>query len=316
MMETLKYTGWNNDTLNTAFRDLLGILPLLDKNVKMNNANSIWYRKGFNLLPSFLDANTKHFSAEIKEKDFSKPATLAEINTWVEEKTGGKIRDIINKIDPNTVMMLINAIYFKGQWKYEFDKKNTANESFYLETGSTTNVEMMHSTEMNVNYYRDNKLSMIDLPYGDSVYSMTLILPNYNYKTDDVIRELNISNWENMRDKMTVTKTDIALPKFKLEYKAKLVDYLKAMGMKNAFQPDLADFSGINGTKDLFISDVIHQSFVEVDEAGTEAAAATVVVIITSAGNSFIANRPFIFLIRENKTNSILFIGKVMNPGK
>jgi serpin B len=119
-----------------------------------------------------------------------------------------------------------------------------------------------------------------------------------------------------MRDKMTVTKTDIALPKFKLEYKAKLVDYLKAMGMKNAFQPDLADFSGINGTKDLFISDVIHQSFVEVDEAGTEAAAATVVVIITSAGNSFIANRPFIFLIRENKTNSILFIGKVMNPGK
>ncbi|MGE5355341.1 MAG: serpin family protein [Deltaproteobacteria bacterium] len=316
MQNALKYNGWPKDSLNSAFSDLITILPRLDKNIKMNTANSIWYRSGFNVLQSFLDVNNKFFNAEIKDKDFSNPSTIKEINTWVEDKTAGKIKDIVKSIDPATVMMLINAIYFKAQWKYEFDKKNTSIEKFRLENGSTVDVDMMHASEMQINYFSNNKLSMVDLPYGDSVYSMTIILPNFDFKVDDIIKDLNITNWEYMRDRMTPQKTDIAIPKFKLEYREYLKEFLKKMGMKKAFDPGNADFSGINGRKDLYIDEVIHQSFVEVDEAGTEAAAATVVVInVTSTGNSFIANKPFIFLIRDNKTNSIQFIGKVMNPG-
>ncbi|MBK7094852.1 MAG: serpin family protein [Saprospiraceae bacterium] len=315
MLNSLKYFNWNPDSLNSAYRDLINLLPVLDKEVKMNNANSIWYRDGFSVLPEFLIVNNKYFSAEIKNKDFSKGSTITEINTWVENKTEGKIKDIINSIDPSSVMFLINAIYFKGQWKYKFDKKNTTNEHFYLENGNTTEVEMMHGSEMNLPYFRNEKFSMVDIPYGDSVFSMTLILPEYNYKVDDVIKELNINSWENIKSKMSTTKIDIGIPKFKMEYKEYLKPFLKKLGILKAFQPGIADFSKINGYHDLYIDEVIHQSYVEIDEAGTEASAATVVVInVTSAGNSFIANRPFIFLIRENKTNSILFIGKVMNP--
>jgi serine protease inhibitor len=315
MLNSLKYFNWNPDSLNAAYRDLLQVLPVLDKEIKMNNANSIWYRNGFNVLPEFLNVNNKYFNAEIKNIDFTKSSTIKEINSWVENKTEGKIKNILDSIDPASVMFLINAIYFKGQWKYKFDKKNTANENFFPEDGSTVSVEMMHGIEMDLPYYRNEKFSMIDIPYGDSIFSMTIILPEYNYRVDDVIKELSINSWEDIKSKMSTTKIDVGIPKFKIEYKEYLKPILKELGMLKAFQPGIADFSKISGYHDLYIDEVIHQSYVEVDEAGTEAAAATVVVInVTSTGNSFIANRPFIFLIRENKTNSILFMGTMMNP--
>ena len=317
LLNTLKYFNWNQDSLNAAYKDLLHLLPALDKKVKMNNANSIWYREGFSVLPEFLNINNNYFSAEIRSKDFSKGSAVDEINIWVENKTDGKIKDILDKIDPASVMFLINAIYFKGQWKYEFDKENTKTENFYLENGNTVNTEVMHSAEMNLPYFQTEKFRMIDLPYGDSVFSMSLILPNYKYKVDDVIGELTVTNWENILEELSNTNIDIAIPKFKIEFKELLKPVLKDLGMLKAFQPGMADFSKINGIKNLYIDEVIHQSFVEVDEEGTEAAAATVVVVnVTSAGVSFHANRPFVFLIRDNKTKSILFIGKMMNPAE
>lgn len=315
MNSALKYSGWNKDSLNTAFRDLLKILPELDKKVKINNANSIWYRTGFNVLPDFLDINKHFFNAEIGEKDFSNPNSLTVINKWIEDKTEGKIKDVLKVLDPQTVMLLINAIYFKAQWKYEFDKNKTTTEKFNLENGNQVNVSMMHASKMQVPYYQSSKFSMIDLPYSDSVYTMSILLPKANYKVEDIIKDMNIVNWENIREKMVNTEIDVAIPKFKLEYKTSLKSVLPDLGMKQAFMPGVADFSGINGMKNLFIDDVIHQSFVEVDEAGTEAAAVTVVIInVTSVGDSFYANRPFVFLIRDNKTNSILFLGKMMKP--
>lgn len=315
MTETLKYSGWNKDSLNTAFRDLLQLLPDLDKKVKINNANSIWYRTGFEVLPDFLDVNKNFFNAEVRDKDFSNPNSVIEINKWIEDKTEGKIRDVLKTLDPQAVMLLINAIYFKAQWKNEFDKKETKTEKFYLENGNQLNVSMMHASKMKLPYYQSSKFSMIDLPYSDSVYTMSILLPNINHGVDEIINDLNIVNWENIQDKMFNTEIDVAIPKFKLEYKTSLKSILPNLGMKLAFNPDAADFSGINGLKNLFIDDVIHQSFVEVDEAGTEAAAATVVIISdSSVGNVFYANRPFVFLIRDNKTKSILFIGKMTNP--
>lgn len=315
MNSALKYSGWNKDSLNTAFRDILKILPELDKKVKINNANSIWYRTGFNVLPDFLDINKHFFNAEIGEKDFSNPNSLTAINKWIEDKTEGKIKDVLKVLDPQTVMLLINAIYFKAQWKYEFDKNKTTTEKFNLENGNQVNVSMMHASKMQVPYYQSSKFSMIDLPYSDSVYTMSILLPKANYKVEDILKDLNIVNWENIREKMVNTEIDVAIPKFKLEYKTSLKSVLPDLGMKQAFMPGVADFSGINGMKNLFINDVIHQSFVEVDEAGTEAAAVTVVIInVTSVGDSFYVNRPFVFLIRDNKTNSILFLGKMMKP--
>lgn len=315
MNSALKYSGWNKDSLNSAYRDLLKILPELDKKVKINNANSIWYRTGFNVLPDFLDINKHFFNAEIGEKDFSNPNSLTAINKWIEDKTEGKIKDVLKVLDPQTVMLLINAIYFKAQWKYEFDKNKTTTEKFNLENGNQVNVSMMHASKMQVPYYQSSKFSMIDLPYSDSVYTMSILLPKANYKVEDIIKDLNIVNWENIREKMVNTEIDVAIPKFKLEYKTSLKSVLPDLGMKQAFMPGVADFSGINGMKNLFIDDVIHQSFVEADEAGTEAAAVTVVIInVTSVGDSFYANRPFVFLIRDNKTNSILFLGKMMKP--
>ncbi len=315
MNSAMKYSGWNKDSLNTAFRDILKMLPELDKKVKINNANSIWYGTGFNVLPDFLDINKHFFNAEIGEKDFSNPNSLTEINKWIEDKTEGKIKDVLKVLDPQTVMLLINAIYFKAQWKYEFDKNKTTTEKFNLENGNQVNVSMMHASKMQVPYYQSSKFSMIDLPYSDSVYTMSILLPKANYKVEDIIKDLNIVNWENIREKMVNTEIDVAIPKFKLEYKTSLKSVLPDLGMKQAFMPGVADFSGINGMKNLFIDDVIHQSFVEVDEAGTEAAAVTVVIInVTSVGDSFYANRPFVFLIRDNKTNSILFLGKMMKP--
>jgi len=315
MTETLKYSGWNKDSLNTAFRDLLQLLPDLDKKVKINNANSIWYRTGFEVLPDFLDVNKNFFNAEVRDKDFSNPNSVIEINKWIEDKTEGKIRDVLKTLDPQAVMLLINAIYFKAQWKNEFDKKETKIEKFYLENGNQINVSMMHSSKMKLPFYQSSKFSMIDLPYSDSVYTMSILLPNINHGVDEIINDLNIVNWENIQDKMFNTEIEVAIPKFKLEYKTSLKSILPNLGMKLAFIPGVADFSGINSFGNLYIDDVIHQSFVEVDEAGTEAAAATVVIISnTSVGNEFYANRPFVFLIRDNKTKSILFIGKMMNP--
>ena len=315
MTETLKYSGWNKDSLNTAFRDLLQLLPDLDKKVKINNANSIWYRTGFEVLPDFLDVNKNFFNAEVRDKDFSNPNSVIEINKWIEDKTEGKIRDVLKTLDPQAVMLLINAIYFKAQWKNEFDKKETKIEKFYLENGNQINVSMMHSSKMKLPFYQSSKFSMIDLPYSDSVYTMSILLPNINHGVDEIINDMNIVNWENIQDKMFNTEIEVAIPKFKLEYKTSLKSILPNLGMKLAFIPGVADFSGINSFGNLYIDDVIHQSFVEVDEAGTEAAAATVVIISnTSVGNEFYANRPFVFLIRDNKTKSILFIGKMMNP--
>jgi serpin B len=316
MMNILHYHNWNLDSLNTTYKNLLEVLPYLDNKVKMKIANSIWYRNTFNVLPEFLDVNKKSYSAEIRAEDFSDQKTKDVINKWVEDKTEGKIKDILDGIDSDMVMFLINAIYFKGDWKYQFDENNTTKSNFILEDGKVIKVDMMSVNEMKIPYFTNDKFKMIDLPYGDSIYSMTIILPHSNNTVDAIISDLNITKWDLYLKQMIPTELPILIPKFKIEFKEYLKNTLIDLGMEKAFTIS-ADFSKINGVGGLLIDDVIHQSFVEVDEKGTEAAAATVVIIKnTSIDAYFNANRPFIFVIKDNKTNSISFIGKVMNPIK
>jgi serpin B len=225
---------------------------------------------------------------------------------------------MIDQIDPTTVMFLINAIYFYGQWTYEFDKDDTETQFFYPDFGDPVECEMMKMGEVHLPYYSAQNYDLLDLPYGDSIYSMTILLPKGDYNVDKLITDMDPVVLEEQFDAMHSTALgSVSLPKFKIEYKKTLVETLYSLGMEKVFNPFQADLSGINGVGDLFVSNVIHQSFIEVDEKGTEAAAATVIVIdYNSAGTSFDVNRSFVFFIRDNRTNSVLFTGKLISPGE
>ena len=318
ILEVMHLNGWTEKEMNDAFKALLEILPALDNKVKLNLANSIWYRDGYSVLEEFLQQNSEHFGSEIREMDLGDPQTKEIINSWIEEKTNGKIKDMIDQINPNTVMFLINAIYFYGQWTYEFDVENTETRLFYPDYGQNLECKMMKMGGVNLPYYKAQHYQLLDLPYGDSIFTMTILLPDNDYDVDQVIREMDPGVLEQQfKEMVSMEITYASIPKFKIEYKKKLVETLISLGMEKVFDEFHADLSGINGYGGLFVSDVIHQSFIEVDEKGTEAAAATVIVIIeTSAGNEiyFDANRSFVFFIRDNRTNSILFTGKLIAP--
>lgn len=316
ILEVMYLNGWTEKDINEAFKVLLEIIPLLDPKVKFNVANSVWYREGFDVLDEFLQKNEDFFLSEIRPADFDDPETKDIINGWIEDQTNGKIKDMIDQISPQTVMFLINAIYFYGEWLYQFDPEDTASDFFFPDGEEPVETEFMSLGKVHLPYYGNADMQMIDLPYGDSIFSMTIMVPKGENSVDELIQQMDRTVLQEQFDAMeSVELESVVIPKFKMEYKKTLVQTLKDLGMQDVFDPALADLSGIDGRKDLFVSNVIHQSFIEVDEKGTEAAAATVIVIdLSSIGTTFMANRSFIFFIRDNRTNSILFTGKMMKP--
>jgi serpin B len=318
MQQTLEFEGMTNQEINEAYQSLIDLLINLDDKVLFEIANSIWYRNTFNVKQDFLETNQEYFDAEIAALDFNDPASVDIINNWVSEKTHDKIEKIINSIDPLTVMFLINAIYFKGTWQYEFDKENTEDDVFNLSGGGTVDCKMM-KIRGRFDYYEDDDVQIIDLPYGDGDFSMTIFLPKPGVDIDEFTGALDESRWQNYLTSLNSDSGTLELPKFKLEYKLKMNDVLKALGMSIAFDPQQADFSRINPNVELYISKVLHKTFVQVDEEGTEAAAVTVVAInFTSIGGDeefyMTVNHPFMFVIREHHSETILFIGKMIQP--
>ena len=318
MKAALKLTDLTDEEINTAYKSIVDQLLKLDPKVVLSIANSIWYRLNFTVLPEFIGLNKQYYDAEVKELDFSLPGAKDIINEWVDEKTKGLIPEIIDYIPTEAVMYLINAIYFKGLWKYEFDPEETGKQSFYLKDGNTTMVDMMEM-ESTIRYMSNNLFSAVQLPYGDGAFSMTIILPHLQFSTADVAEELNNDNWNIWMNSFGQRDVIVKLPKFKFEFFRLLNDDLTDMGMGIAFEPFNADFSGINPDEQLFISRVLHKTFIDVCEEGTEAAAVTAVEIsLTSADPnapvSFVADRPFIFTIRENSSGTILFMGRVNRP--
>ena len=318
METTLRKSGFSQDEINNGYRSLMDALINVDPDVLLEIANSIWYRQGFNVLPDFISINRDFYDAEVNELDFSLPAAPEQINDWVADKTHDKITQIISNIQNDVVMYLINAIYFKGIWQMEFDKEDTQDSQFRLQNGSTVTVPMMRQ-EAALKYSHQDAFSMLELPYGKGNYSMNILLPDEGYTPEDILEDLTPENWENWISSLSEINVTVQLPKFKFEYKNSLIEELSSLGMGIAFS-DAADFSKINGTGGLLISDVIHKTFVEVSEEGTEAAAVTAVVMVTSAipGEPqvipFIADHPFLFVIREWDTGTILFLGVVRNP--
>ncbi|MGI9175585.1 MAG: serpin family protein [Rhodothermales bacterium] len=312
MQETLELAGLSEEEINTSYQSLIELLTNLDRKVIFEIANSIWYRQGFAVEPPFIDASQTYFDAAIREADFGSPAAVVAINGWVEEQTRGKIDEIIDEIDPDIVMFLINAIYFKGTWTYEFDEDDTRDEAFTQHDGTDVQVPMMRQ-EADLPYFETEAFQAVDLPYGDSLFSMTILLPREGHDVDDLADALDPAQWNDWVGRFATREVDLRLPRFKLEYEKELNDVLKSLGMEVAFT-GLADFTRINRNGGLYIDYVKHKTFVEVNEEGTEAAAVTVVAIaFTSAGGgtAMHVNRPFVFAIRERHSGTILFIGKV-----
>lgn len=320
MKKTLELAGLSDEEINASYQALIELLQGLDPKVVFEIANSIWIRQGFAVEPPFIDVSQTYFDAAVREMDFGSPEAVQAINGWVEEQTHGKIDQIIDRIDPEIVMFLINAIYFKGTWTYEFDEAETREEAFTQHDGATAQVQMMHQ-ETDLPYFEAEAFQAVDLPYGDSLFSMTVLLPREGHDVDDLASELDPEQWSDWMSRFKTTGVDLRLPRFKLEYEKKLNDVLAALGMKVAFIPYEASFSRINDPErtgrldSLYISYVKHKAFVEVNEEGTEAAAVTVVAIgITSIGGGAAVmhvDRPFIFAIRERHSGTVLFIGKV-----
>ncbi|MBN1158135.1 MAG: serpin family protein, partial [Bacteroidales bacterium] len=318
MENTLKKSGFTVDEINDSYKSLIEALVSVDPKVLLEIANSIWYRQDFNVLPEFTDVNQEYFDAEVSALDFSQPSAIKTINGWVADKTHDKITEIIEEIPGDVVMYLINAIYFKGIWKYEFDEEDTYDDVFHLKDGNPLTVPFMQQ-EASLRYADNDLVLMVELPYGQGNYNMIILLPHTDKTTDEVAASLAQGSWDGWLNMLSEQKVLVKLPKFKFEYKNLLNDELSAMGMDVAFTP-LADFSKINGTGGIWISRVIHKSFVEVNEEGTEAAAVTAVEMVESISGpepdyiNFTVNRPFLFVIREIDTGTILFIGRVQDP--
>lgn len=312
MRNTLQIAGMEMPVVNASYKQLLDVIPGLDPQTKVKLANSIWPKIGYPVLESFLEINSNYFNSEVIPVDFKAPGVIDQVNGWIEDHTDGLLKETLKQLPPDVVMLLINAIYFKGTWQTEFEPDNTQPASFFGIDGAKE-VDMMHIPESDFPYFANDLFQAIDLPYGDSIFSMSVFLPTEGHTVGDIIDALNPDSWDQWTNAFLTQPVSLYLPKFKMEYKKELKRVLSDMGMEVAFTFG-SDFTNMIDGGGVMIDDVIHHAFVEVNEEGTEAAAVTVVIMVeTSAGSVPImnVNKPFVFVIRDNKTNSILFMGKV-----
>ncbi len=326
-MAQVLHFSLEQNSLHFSFSKLQSHLNTIQNKgyIKLSIANSLWAQEGYRFLDIFLDLNKKYYDAGLNFVDFATQTEAARktINIWVENKTQQKIKESIKRgmIDPLTTLVLCNAIYFKGNWVNQFDKKRTMDADFYISSDNAIKVPMM-SKKSEFKFKDFGSFSAIELPYEGNDLSMIIFLPK---EVDGLAGfEENLTNdsvkaWINKLIASYKSEILIHLPKFKATCEFELSKILSDMGMPSAFSLPPADFSGMTGKKDLFISKVIHKAFVDVNEEGTEAAAATAVVmeqLAVSKPLTFRADHPFVFVIRENKTESILFIGRIVDPTK
>lgn len=315
MQKTLQFQKLDINTVNEESLGLINSLKNPDPKVELSVANSVWAKNGLDFKKDFLSVVSGFFNAQITNLDFSKPDAADTMNAWVSKNTKGKIPRIINPPIPNDmVMYLINAVYFKGSWTTEFDKNLTKDRDFTTSEGVLRKHPLMRQNG-NISYLETEDFQSVNLPYGTNKrLSMYVFLPK---DLNNFVQNLNMNKWNNWMKQYKETDGTILLPKFKMEYEIGLISTLTQLGMGLAFQ-DNADFSGIGNN--LTISEVKHKTYVDVNEVGTEAAAATSVGIMTTSIDSskkifyMEVNRPFFFVIKDNQTEEILFMGTIQNP--
>ena len=324
MAEALNFNGMSLEEVNIGFFNLIESLEHADQAVSLSIGNSIWMEKGFEprVDQGFRRRISDSFKGDVYARPFSDPKTLEEINNWISGKTNGRIDRMIDSIDPQTVMFLINAIYFKGEWVSKFDGEMTSKSVFHLTNGSESMVDMMHVKGV-FNYYSGEDFQAVRLPYGRNKIAMYVFLPPEDTPLESFIEDMNQERLEDCVKRLEPGEIIVRLPRFKLEYEEggakRLNNVLTNMGMGIAFTPE-ADFNGMTSTdpSGIWIGYVDHKAVIEVNEKGTEAAAVTVGAMITSMPNLYVftANRPFFFVIRDDRSGSIIFMGKIMNPPK
>lgn len=316
MLKTLELYGLTMDDINQSYYSLMDLLINLDPKVTYEIANSIWYRNTWQFEQSFIEVCKKYFDALVTGLDFNDVENSKRIiNNWVKEKTKGKIEEIVEEIDQATIMFLINAIYFKALWTYQFDPKHTKDDYFYKLNGDRQSCKLMN-LEARLKYYEDVDLQVVDLPYGDRKYSMTVILPKTSDSFKEIIKDISIEKVNYWIQSLRSDSIALWLPRLKNEYKISLKETLENLGMSIAFSGS-ADFSNMHKCNCLYIHDVLHKTFIEVDEKGTEAAAVTSVEMRETSYTPpkvkmMRIDRPFIFMMRENQSGTILFIGKII----
>ncbi len=313
MRATLGFGATSEAEIDQGYKSLIALLRGLDPSVDFRIANSIWMREGFPFTPPFLEAGRTWFDAQASPLDFTSPNAVKTINDWVSTATAGKIPTILDGIQDDEVMFLINAIYFKGSWRAKFDPALTVDAPFHGIAGDQP-MKLMHR-EGSIRYVQTPAFSAVDLPYGNSAYSMTVVLPSAGQSVDGVLSALQSSAWATWTTQLHDAEVDLYLPRLKLMWERMLIPDLQALGMRAAFEDGGADFTRMSPLGDrLFISTVKQKTYVDVNEEGTEAAAVTNVGIsFTSAPlrTTFRVDRPYIFAIRERLSGTILFLGAI-----
>jgi len=326
MRDALGFAGMEEAEINRAYRDLIALLLGLDSRVQFGIANGIWADRQVSLLPDYLSRVRTHFDAEVRTVDFDDPGTMDGINRWVSNATDGRIDPMLESIHPDILMYLINAVYFKGDWRSQFRKSRTAPAPFTLADGTTRDVDMMAGeVGYRVRMGQTAQSAMgVELPYARDAFAAVAILPPAGQPIREFVDGLDAAAWaewmatfdeqagaeDTSRDGMLVR-----FPRFEIEWGDSLIAPLRALGMTDAFDERIADFSRMTGGRDLFIGEAFQKTFLRVDEEGTEAAAATAVGMMpTSMPPSISFDRPFLFAIRERLSGTILFIGVIGDP--
>ena len=306
-------SSFSLDDLNNYNHKLTTALLDLDNTTQLGIANSIWVKQGFKVYDSFVNVNKQMYDAQVQELDFTSPTAKDVINRWCAEQTNDCIKEVIKVIPANARMYLLNALYFKGIWASQFEKSATRQENFTNSDGTQQKVNMMNQTEM-FNYTKNSTFSIAELPYGNEAFSMVILLPSGGKTLDESLSELTSENWKEWNSNMAGKQLQVKLPRFKVEYDKTLIDDMIAMGMKDAFDGNKADFSKMSAAE-LYVGILQQFTYINVDEEGTEAAAVTVGGMLDSAGLPvtipFYVDSPFAFMIKEKSTGAILFMGKV-----
>ncbi|HEV7926203.1 MAG TPA: serpin family protein [Verrucomicrobiae bacterium] len=334
MSEVLGF-GTNQQQFASLFGELQSDLEATEATnaIELNIANVLWTQEGFPFLPSFIETATNQYQANVNQVDFANaPGVTTEINNWVAQKTQNKIQNILapGSVAGNTVLVLANAIYFLGTWTESFAVSNTTIAPFYLSTNSQVSVPLMHQLAPNIvgeqtsgipfNYMQSSNFQAIELPYGTNQDSMLILLPSQVDGLAQLEKQLSPAFLSNVLAQMSPQSVEVYLPRFTLGSFFDLSGTLAAMGMPDAFTPYVANFSGMDGALDLYISFVVHKAWVQVNETGTEAAAATVVgvgaTVVGLGPPVFRADHPFLFFIRDTQSGSLLFMGRVADPSQ
>ncbi|GAA0379612.1 serpin family protein [Bacillus horti] len=317
----LHLQGYSIDEINEAFKVLKNVLAHADEQVEININESLWTAEGIELQEDFVGRMTEYYGADITELDFTINESVERINKWVREGTNNKIEQIVDRLDPQTTLVLLNTVYFLGSWTIPFEEGMTQNKTFHLSDGTTKQHPMM-ARSGSFAYYENDQLQAVKISYGEQLFNMHILLPQEGHSVNEVSQRLFSSSentteeWNVILEGYTPQQVNLSIPRFELEYELQLNEALQSMGMSKAFGTE-ADFSKMLDSGGIWIDEVKHKTYIRTDEKGTEAAASTSVAMPTSLPLDQITmtvDRPFLFFIIEEQTDTILFMGSISNP--